>query len=87
MFGCYIYLGAALSSSEKSLCLTRMFSTMASINKSVSAIAVLGSVVIVILDMASATNLFAPCKQKSINLFTSSQNGDMQCSSNFYVCG
>ena len=38
----------------------RMFSTMASINRSVSPIAVLGSVVIVILARVSATNLFPP---------------------------
>ena len=41
-----------------------MFSTMASISRSVSAMALLGSVVSVILARASATNLFAPCKQR-----------------------
>ena len=42
----------------------RMFSTMASISRSVSAMLVVGSVAICILDIVSVTNFFSPCSQK-----------------------
>ena len=62
-----VYLGAALSSSVKRLCFTRIFSTMASIKRSVSAMLAAGSVLIVILERVSVTNCFPACKQIQLN--------------------
>lgn len=64
----FVYLGAALSSSVKRLCFTRMFSTMASTNRSVSLMFAAGSVLMLILERVSVTKCFPACKQNKIQL-------------------